>query len=33
MAGLVVRSGGASMKNDDVVALQLKELETLRKEL
>jgi hypothetical protein len=30
---MVVRSRGAAVKNDDVVALQLKELETLRKEL
>jgi hypothetical protein len=33
MAGLVLRSGGAPVKKEDVVALQVKELESLRKEL
>src|SRR5205823_4522288 len=33
LAGLVLRSGGPAVKKTDVVALQVKELESLRKEL
>jgi hypothetical protein len=33
VAGVVVRPGGGAVNKDDVIALQLKELESLRKEL
>jgi hypothetical protein len=33
MAGMVLRSPGAAVKKTDVVALQVKELDSLRKEL